>query len=91
MKEIGAFEAKNRLGALLDLVEGGEEIVITRHGRKVARLVPNEPKTDRERASSAAERVRCGARALKLDRFDRDTFKSDRDLGRPRASSWIVP
>ena len=30
MHEIGAFEAKNRLGALLDRVERGEEIVITR-------------------------------------------------------------
>ncbi len=38
MKEIGAFEAKNRLGKLLDIVERGEEVVITRHGREVARL-----------------------------------------------------
>jgi len=38
MREIGAFEAKNRLGALLDMVEKGEEITITRHGRPVARL-----------------------------------------------------
>jgi prevent-host-death family protein len=33
-------EAKNRLGQLLDLVERGEEIIITRHGKAVARLVP---------------------------------------------------
>jgi len=39
MREIGAFEAKNTLGALLDLVERGEEIVITRRGRPVARLI----------------------------------------------------
>ena len=30
MREVGAFEAKNKLGQLLDLVERGEEIVITR-------------------------------------------------------------
>jgi len=30
MQQIGAFEAKNTLGALLDRVEQGEEIVITR-------------------------------------------------------------
>ncbi|HKE26428.1 MAG TPA: type II toxin-antitoxin system prevent-host-death family antitoxin [Bryobacteraceae bacterium] len=41
MREIGAFEAKNKLAALLDQVEKGEEIVITRHGRPVARLVPH--------------------------------------------------
>lgn len=40
MREIGAFEAKNRLGALLDRVERGEEIVITRRGKAVAKLVP---------------------------------------------------
>ena len=33
MQEIGAFEAKNTLGSLLDRVERGEEIVITRHGK----------------------------------------------------------
>jgi prevent-host-death family protein len=40
VREVGAFEAKNKLGQLLDLVERGEEIVITRHGKQVARLVP---------------------------------------------------
>jgi prevent-host-death family protein len=40
--EIGAFEAKNRLSELLRLVEGGRSVVITRHGRAVARLVPAE-------------------------------------------------
>ena len=38
MREIGAFEAKNKFGTLLDWVEQGEEIVITRNGRPVARL-----------------------------------------------------
>lgn len=39
MREIGAFEAKNRLAELLDAVAGGEEITITRRGKPVARLV----------------------------------------------------
>ena len=38
--EVGAFEAKNRLSELLRMVEGGRSVVITRHGRAVARLVP---------------------------------------------------
>jgi len=37
---ITAFEAKTRLGRLLDRVQTGEELLITRHGRPVARLVP---------------------------------------------------
>ena len=40
MREIGAFEAKSKLGQLLDWVEAGEEVVITRRGKVVAKLVP---------------------------------------------------
>jgi prevent-host-death family protein len=42
MKEIQASAAKARLAELLDEVERGETIVITRHGKPIARLVPNE-------------------------------------------------
>jgi prevent-host-death family protein len=35
MREVGAFEAKNRLSALLDRVEHGEEIVITRRAATI--------------------------------------------------------
>ncbi len=41
MDAIGAFEAKTKLGSLLDRVEAGEEIVITRRGKAVVRLVPS--------------------------------------------------
>ncbi len=39
MREVGVLEAKTKLSALLDEVEGGGEVVITRHGRPVARMV----------------------------------------------------
>jgi antitoxin (DNA-binding transcriptional repressor) of toxin-antitoxin stability system len=39
MSEMSAFEAKTRFGELLKRVESGEEIVITRHDRPVARVV----------------------------------------------------
>ena len=42
MIKVGAFEAKTQFSALLDRVEQGEEIVITRHGKPVARLVKAE-------------------------------------------------
>lgn len=41
LREISASEAKAHLSELLDAVERGETIVITRHGRPVARLVPD--------------------------------------------------
>ena len=53
MREIGAFEAKNTLGTLLDLVEKGEEVVITRRGKRVARLVPDTG-IDKQKARRAA-------------------------------------
>jgi len=37
---VGAYEAKTHLPRLLDEVEAGESITITKHGRAVARLVP---------------------------------------------------
>ena len=40
MREIGAYEAKTHLAALLDAVARGETVVITRRGKPVARLVP---------------------------------------------------
>lgn len=83
MPEVGAFEAKNTLGALLDRVENGEEIVITRHGRPVARLVPSAGSTDRRQARSAAERIRSRAAKSAVGAFDWQAYKRDRDEGRP--------
>lgn len=40
MREVGTLEARNSFSALLEQVERGEEITITRHGKPVARLVP---------------------------------------------------
>lgn len=82
MLEIGAFEAKNTFGALLDRVEHGEEIIITRHGKPVARLVPNAGGIDQVQARAAAGRIRARAESLKIG-FDWDALKADRDAGRP--------
>ncbi|HEY7791038.1 MAG TPA: type II toxin-antitoxin system prevent-host-death family antitoxin [Vicinamibacterales bacterium] len=40
MAAISAFEAKTRFGELLDRVARGEEVVITRHDKPVARIIP---------------------------------------------------
>lgn len=51
MKELTAVEAKVRFGAVLAAVERGEEIVVTRNGKRIARIVPaNEPGMSREEA-----------------------------------------
>jgi prevent-host-death family protein len=66
MREVGAFEAKNKLGALLDWVAAGEEVLITRHGRAVARLVPATPTFDRAKARQAARGLLEASRGVKL-------------------------
>jgi prevent-host-death family protein len=57
MREAGAFEAKTKLGQLLDEVERGEEIVITRRGKPVARLKSVVPGFDREKARRAVAEI----------------------------------
>ncbi len=64
MDEIGSFEAKTKFGGLLDRVEAGEEIVITRRGKPVARLVPSTRASDSNGARAAFARIRARAAAL---------------------------
>ena len=82
MREVGAFEAKNKLSQLLDEVERGEEITITRHGKEVARLVPARQGFNREEARAALRRIRERAQQHKLGRFDWAEWKAFRDEGR---------
>ena len=44
MKTVNVHEAKTHLSRLLAQVEAGEDVVIARNGKPVARLVPCEPK-----------------------------------------------
>jgi len=81
--EVGSFEAKNKLSALLDRAERGEEIVITRRGRPVAKLVAFHERHDRAAARAAAQRMRERAEAMGHGRFDWEEWKRYRDEGRP--------
>lgn len=66
MREIGAFEAKNKLGTLLDWVERGEEVLITRRGKAVARLVSAEVGFDRAKARRALDGIVEARRGVTL-------------------------
>jgi prevent-host-death family protein len=80
--EIGTFEAKNKLSELLDRVERGEEVVITRRGKPTAKLVPINPPRDVERAREAGRRIRELAKEMNLGKFDWEEWKRYRDEGR---------
>ena len=76
MVEIGVFEAKTHLAELLDRVEAGEELVISRRGRPVARLVPI---ADARQQNAAATRLRELRRGATLGGID---WRRLRDAGR---------
>ena len=82
MNEIGSFDAKNQLSALLSKAERGEEIVITRRGRPVAKLVPVSSRHDVEGARGAMQRIRTLAQQMKLSPFEWSEWKNFRDRGR---------
>ena len=56
MITVGAFEAKTHLSNLLERVAEGEEVIITKHGKPVARLV-SALQIDRERVNQAFEKL----------------------------------
>jgi prevent-host-death family protein len=58
MITVGAFEAKTHLSTLLERVAQGEEIVITRHGKPLARLVPVAV-ADRSRIDQAISKLKA--------------------------------
>ena len=64
--EIGAYEAKTHLPALLERVARGEKFTITKHGRPIARLVPVE-RTGPDRRREAIERLKLFREGQTLD------------------------
>ena len=65
MAEVGAFEAKMHLSRILEQVERGETIVITRHGKPIARLVPvgGSSRDDRRHAIAQLKELREARRS----------------------------
>jgi prevent-host-death family protein len=79
MKRVQASAAKANLAELLDEVERGETVVITRHGRPIARLVPDEEERARQIAQARAE---IEAMRKHAPRVTADEILAWRDEGR---------
>lgn len=79
MREIQASEAKTHLPRLLDEVESGETLLITRHGRPIARLIP-EIDCRQDEINQAMERIR--SRRRRMGRITVEELLSARDEGR---------
>ena len=78
MITVGAFEAKTHLSSLLDRVAAGEDVLITKHGRPVARLVGanDAARHDIDEAIAKLKALRAGAT------LGPDGWKALRDEGR---------
>jgi prevent-host-death family protein len=63
MITVGAFEAKTKFSELLDRVERGEEVVVTRHGKRVARFMRIDDDVERagrmQQSAGALARLRA--------------------------------
>jgi prevent-host-death family protein len=55
--EVNIYAAKTHLSRLIDQANAGEEVVITRHGRPVARLVPAEQVQTKRRLGTLKGKV----------------------------------
>jgi prevent-host-death family protein len=70
MKHVGIFEAKTHLSSLVDEVERGGEVVITRHGKPVAKIVRADDLLSPEKIEGrrqALARLRKIANELKIN------------------------
>jgi prevent-host-death family protein len=85
MATVTAFEAKTRFGELLERVSNGEEVVITRHDKPVARLVPegarrqDDVRRSVEGLRDLQQRIRRRSKSRLTDREVRAAI----DQGRP--------
>ncbi len=91
MITIRVSEARNKLSALLDRVERGEAVVITRRGVPVARLVPDTSAIETRQAQDAMMRMRARVSEIRLGPFDWDDLKT-RSRHRPtiKTGSTVV-
>jgi prevent-host-death family protein len=78
MRRVESSEAKARLAKLLDDVEGGETVVITRHGREIARIVPIQ---EEQRSAVARAKARIEAFRKRMPRMTIEEILSARHEG----------
>ena len=78
MRTVRSSDAKARLSELLDEVEHGETIVITRHGRAIARLTPE---ADRQQAETLKTMERIKAFRQMMPRLSANEVLSARHAG----------
>jgi antitoxin (DNA-binding transcriptional repressor) of toxin-antitoxin stability system len=98
MHSVPIHQAKTQLSALIAAVEQGEDVVLTRHGKRVARLV-REPDALPPSIEARRQAIAAELQALRAKVGPRDAAKPDADRMRQaasacleqRASGWTAP
>ena len=78
-KKVGAYEVKTHLSSLLQEVEGGKEIIITRREKPVAKLVPFEPVVSRKEIFDRIRKLR-GSLRLGKNETPKDLINAGRRM-----------
>ena len=86
MQSVGIYEAKTRFSALIELVETGEEVRITRHGKEVVRMLPvrRRPVITDEQIARELEQIQALQRTIQAQSAT-DSVATLRHTGRSRA------
>ena len=86
MQSVGIYEAKTRFSALIELVEQGEEVRITRHGKEVVRMLPvrRKPVITDEQIARELEQIQALQHTVRAQAAT-DSVASLRQNGRSQA------
>ena len=86
MQSVGIYEAKTRFSALIELVEQGEEVRITRHGKEVVRMLPvrRKPVITDEQIARELEQIQALQQTVRAQAAT-DSVANLRQSGRSQA------
>ena len=86
MHSVGIYEANSRFSALVELVEQGEEVRITRHGKEVVRMLPvrRKPVITDEQIARELEQIQALQQTVRAQAAT-DSVASLRQNGRSQA------
>ncbi|MEG0939733.1 MAG: type II toxin-antitoxin system prevent-host-death family antitoxin [Comamonas sp.] len=86
MQSVGIYEAKTRFSALIEMVEQGEEVRITRHGKEVVRMLPvrRKPVITDEQIARELEQISALQQTVKAQAAT-DSAANLRHTGRSQA------
>lgn len=81
-KIVGCFEAKTNFNKIINNLVNGEEVVVTKRGKPVAKIIPIDKSINFERVNNAFLRLDNLAKEMNLGKFNWEELKSYRDEGK---------